>query len=219
MAREKVDNKLNVVIGTKAQVEADNAIPENSIVIVTDEELTPSDIPQLAPSKITQDANNRFVTDTEKSTWNGKQNALGFTPENVANKVTDLNTPNNTTFGTTLAVKTYVDTEINALNISKHDIVIIPDTAFTITQAHFNKTLIITSSSDVEITVPTQIVENIEKGFFCDIVRYGTGEVSFSGAGIVLNSAGPLSIDAQYIAASLIKIDNNNEWLLIGGRE
>ena len=118
-----------------------------------------------------------------------------------------------------MAVKTYVDTEINALNISKHDIVLISDTAFTITQAYLNKTLIITSSDDVTITVPTKIVENIEKGFFCDIVRYGTGEVTFSGTGIVLNSAGELSIDAQYIAASLIKIDDNNEWLLIGGRE
>lgn len=68
MARTKVDNKLNVVIGTKAQVEADNTIPENSIVVVTDEELTASDI--------TQDANNRFVTDAEKSTWNGKQDKL-----------------------------------------------------------------------------------------------------------------------------------------------
>lgn len=76
MARTKVDNKLNVVIGKKAQVEADNTIPENSIVIVTDEQLTPSDIPQLAPSKITQDENNRFVTDNEKSTWSGKQNTL-----------------------------------------------------------------------------------------------------------------------------------------------
>lgn len=100
----------------------------------------------------------------------------------------------------------------------KHDIILIPDTAFTITQAYLNKTLIITSSSNVTITVPTQIVENIEKGFFCDIVRYGTGEVTFSGTGIVLNSAGALSIDAQFIASSLIKIDNNNEWLLIGGR-
>lgn len=38
------------------------------------------------PSIITQDASNRFVTDEEKVKWNGKQNALGFTPENVANK-------------------------------------------------------------------------------------------------------------------------------------
>lgn len=37
-------------------------------------------------SVITQDANNRFVTDTEKNTWNAKQSSLGFTPENSANK-------------------------------------------------------------------------------------------------------------------------------------
>lgn len=35
---------------------------------------------------ITEDATHRFVTDVEKNTWNGKQNALGFTPENSANK-------------------------------------------------------------------------------------------------------------------------------------
>lgn len=39
-----------------------------------------------APSIITQDANNRFVSDTEKATWNAKQAALGFVPENVSNK-------------------------------------------------------------------------------------------------------------------------------------
>lgn len=39
-----------------------------------------------APSIITQDASNRFVTDTEKSTWNGKQAALGFTPEDSSKK-------------------------------------------------------------------------------------------------------------------------------------
>lgn len=39
-----------------------------------------------APSTIVQDASNRFVTDTEKGIWNGKQDALGFTPEDSANK-------------------------------------------------------------------------------------------------------------------------------------
>lgn len=32
------------------------------------------------PSIIAQNSTNRFVTDTEKSTWNNKQNSLGFTP-------------------------------------------------------------------------------------------------------------------------------------------
>ena len=44
MAREKVDNKLNVVIGTKAQIEGDASIPENSIIVVTDEELKADEI-------------------------------------------------------------------------------------------------------------------------------------------------------------------------------
>lgn len=42
------------------------------------------------PAIIEQDANNRFVTDMEKSAWDGKQNALGFTPENDANKQNSL---------------------------------------------------------------------------------------------------------------------------------
>lgn len=32
------------------------------------------------PAIIAQDANNRFVTDNEKATWNSKQNNLGYTP-------------------------------------------------------------------------------------------------------------------------------------------
>jgi hypothetical protein len=35
-------------------------------------------------AQITQDASNRFVTDAEKATWNGKQAALGYTPVNRA---------------------------------------------------------------------------------------------------------------------------------------
>lgn len=46
----------------------------------------PSVLSAIVASDITQSASYRFVTDTEKSTWNGKQNALGFTPENLANK-------------------------------------------------------------------------------------------------------------------------------------
>ncbi len=38
------------------------------------------------------------------STWNGKQNALGYTPEDVSNKATSLTSPDNTKYPTTLAV-------------------------------------------------------------------------------------------------------------------
>lgn len=39
-----------------------------------------------APSIITQDSSNRFVTDAQITSWTEKQSSLGFTPENVANK-------------------------------------------------------------------------------------------------------------------------------------
>lgn len=41
---------------------------------------------KIDPSLIDVDSSNRFVTDTEKTTWNGKQSALGYTAENVSNK-------------------------------------------------------------------------------------------------------------------------------------
>jgi len=46
------------------------------------------------PSIINQDVSNRFVTDTEKGIWNGKQDALGFTPVNTNDsRLNDARTP------------------------------------------------------------------------------------------------------------------------------
>ena len=59
----------------------------------------------VTASKITEDSTHRFVTDAEKTTWNGKQNALGFTPEDVANKQTNL-TASATKYPTVDAVNT-----------------------------------------------------------------------------------------------------------------
>lgn len=39
-----------------------------------------------ALSDLSEDSTHRTVTDTEKSTWNAKQSALDFTPENAANR-------------------------------------------------------------------------------------------------------------------------------------
>jgi hypothetical protein len=62
----------------------------------------------------TASATNRgALSSSDWSTFNGKQNALGFTPEDVANKstTTTLGT-SNTLYPSQLAVKTYVDNEI-----------------------------------------------------------------------------------------------------------
>ena len=62
------------------------------------------------PANISQSATYRFVTDSEKSTWNAKQNSLGYTPENTANKATDFSTVNNTLYPTVQAVSNAIST-------------------------------------------------------------------------------------------------------------
>ena len=53
----------------------------------------------------TASASNRgALSSADWTIFNGKQNALGYTPENVSNKATDLTSPDNTKYPTTLAV-------------------------------------------------------------------------------------------------------------------
>lgn len=70
-----------------------------------------------APANITQDATHRFATDAEKSTWNGKQDALGFTPENTANRRTTFQvTPDDTHYPSEKLVKDSLDSKQSAGN-------------------------------------------------------------------------------------------------------
>ena len=77
--------------GEKAALGGTNGVPgvANKYVTNSDPRNSNARVPLAhnhAPGDIIQDAGNRFVTDAEKATWNAKQNALGFTPENAANK-------------------------------------------------------------------------------------------------------------------------------------
>ena len=54
-----------------------------------------------------------YVSTTEKNTWNAKQDALGFTPEDVVNKSTDPNLGTSSTlYPSQGAVKAYVDAAV-----------------------------------------------------------------------------------------------------------
>lgn len=62
-----------------------------------------------------------YLTSTDWNTFNGKQAALGYTPENVANKSTDgtLGDNSDTDYPSEKAVKTYADTKIaKATNVT-----------------------------------------------------------------------------------------------------
>ena len=130
-------------------------------------------------SIITQDTSNRFVTDAEKTAWNAKQTALGFTPENAANKKTTL-TDSDTDFPTTKAVNTalagkantththddryYTESEVNALLASikgayNAELVTSP-TAGTLTLKNSTETVLdgaLTASNVFTVALPTPV--------------------------------------------------------------
>lgn len=64
-------------------------------------------IDNLAATKVTEDSTHRFVTDSEKSTWNGKQNALSNANASTSGILTstDWNTFNNKLNNYTIDVK------------------------------------------------------------------------------------------------------------------
>lgn len=60
---------------------------------------------------------NGYLTSADWTTFNSKQAAIGFTPENAANKATDLTSPDNTKYPTTLAVSNSLATAGKSINI------------------------------------------------------------------------------------------------------
>ncbi|GAB2571693.1 hypothetical protein [Spirosoma areae] len=67
----------------------------------------PSWLTALAASKISQDASNRFVTDTEKNTWNAKQAALTFDSTPTTSSINPV---------TSGGVKAYVDAAVSGVS-------------------------------------------------------------------------------------------------------
>lgn len=63
----KVDKNANITGATKTKITYDS-----KGLVTAGADLVESDIPPLSPSKITQSTTARFVTDTEKATWNNK---------------------------------------------------------------------------------------------------------------------------------------------------
>jgi len=56
---------------------------------------------------------NGYLTSADWATFNSKQNALGFTPEDISNKATDFTVINDTLYPTVEAVKEQLDLKVN----------------------------------------------------------------------------------------------------------
>lgn len=79
------------------------------------------------------------------------------------------------------------------------------------------KTITVDSASDINITVPPNSDVPFSIGHRLDVIRIGTGNVTFvQGSGVTINSKNSnKKIAARYSGATLIKYDTNT-WILIG---
>lgn len=87
----------------------------------------------------------------------------------------------------------------------------------TLTLSDPGKTVVIDSASNLTVTVPPNSDVPFAIGHRLDVIRYGTGSVTFvQGAGVTINSKNSNKvIAARYSGATLIKYDTNT-WILIG---
>ena len=77
-------NKLAGISANANKTEGSNI---NGNIKIDGIETTVYTHPSTHPASIiVEDSTHRFVTDAEKDTWNNKQDSLGYTPENIANK-------------------------------------------------------------------------------------------------------------------------------------
>lgn len=80
-----------------------------------------------------------------------------------------------------------------------------------------NPLLTLSNASPITVTIPTNASVAFPIGTQIDAAQIGAGVVTFAPAGgvTIRSKAGNLSIGAQYVGVSLVKI-GTNEWLLLG---
>ena len=117
---------------------------------------------------------NKFVTTAEKNTWNGKEDAIGFTPENVANKATSFQvTPDNTKYPSEKLVKDELDKKVD-----KDGAKVLSDNNYTDEEV-----------SDLETAAAIPVINKDPTGFSAPkdvIVTYDSGTTKITLTGTVL---------------------------------
>lgn len=154
---------------------------------------------------LTADSTHRTVTDTEKSTWNGKQDALGFTAENSSNKENTTIDTSTTKYPTINLLKTGLDGKLN-----KSAITITENTALNQT----NSLVISNSSSAITITLPTVASSS---GLVLSIKNINTGIVTIDGNGSeTIDGVTTIRLENTY--DSVIIGCNGSAWFILGGK-
>jgi hypothetical protein len=88
-------------------------------------------------------------------------------------------------------------------------------TNYTLQLSDAGKTIVMDSSSDTTVTIPTNSSVPFLIGQRLDIIRYGTGNVTIGGSVVINSKNSNKKIATRYSGATLIKIETDT-WLLIG---
>lgn len=110
-----------------------------------------------------------YLSSTDWNTFNGKQAALGFTPENVTNKATGLASPDNTKYPTTLAVSTALSGKQDSLGFTPENVA--------------NKATSLTSPDNTKY--PTTLAVSTGLGTKQDTLVSGTNIKTINGSSIL----------------------------------
>jgi hypothetical protein len=153
-----------------------------------------------------------------------KQDALGFTPENVSNKSTSVTTDqaSNTKYP---SVKSVYDWAVGLFatisNLAlKTDKVLVANrqtASYTLVLSDADKLVEMNVASANNLTIPLNSSVAFSTGTQILLAQYGAGQTTIVlTSGVTLRSNGAkVKLNAQYSGATLIKIDTN-EWYLFG---
>ncbi len=95
--------------------------------------------------------------------------------------------------------------------------IVIKTSGFTLYPVDVSKTIILNTSSPMNLTIPSNSSVSIPVGYQFNFIEIGTGRTTFSpDSSVVINSKNAqMYIDAQYGKATLLKIAED-EWILFG---
>lgn len=205
---DKLDKNNAITAGTKTKITYDakglvtggsdlapSDIPNLDAGKITTGTFGADRIPTLAPSKITQDANNRFVTDAEKSTWNNKQDAL--------------------TAGDGISISGNVISADSGLTVEEWN-----TDSKILALSDSNKLFKSSFAGNKIVTIPTNASVPFPIGTMISFLLTDTYKISFFSENFVtLTSMDSLvELATQYAMASLIKTDTDT-WQLVGALE
>ena len=161
-----------------------------------------ADVDTRNPANIVQTATYRFVTDTEKATWNGKQDALGYTP---ANKAGDTFT--GAISATNLSGTNTGDQDISGLVVKNAAI-----TGATKTKITYDSKGLVTSGTDA---TTADIADSTDKRYVTDAEKTKIGFLSSVASDVQNQINNKINSNTAIVAGTGTKITYDAKGLIL----